>query len=216
MNENEKIQDKAYSKGLNMTKMDWELAQKQLSLIGENKFILDIGCNEGELTKIISKKNKVIGMELSEGAVKKAKTKGLEVIKGDVYKIPFKDNYFDLVHFSEVIEHILDTDKALMEIHRVLKPKGRLIMTTPNFCSFRDRILVLFGHLQSYAQHEEHVRIFNKERLSKHLKKNKFKIKKVYGTGFSIPTPGKSPVFYFLDDILPATLMQRLIFVCEK
>jgi ubiquinone/menaquinone biosynthesis C-methylase UbiE len=156
-------------------------------------------------------------MELSPGAIKIAKSKGLNVIKGNVYKIPFKDNIFDLVHMSEVIEHLLDTDKALSEIHRVLKPNGKLIITTPNFTSFRDRILVLFGYLQSYAQHLEHVRLFNKERLVKHLKKNNFKIEKVYVTGFSIPLPfGKSPVFLIFDKILPATLMQRLIIVAKK
>ena len=174
MEEIERIQEKAYSRGLNLTKLDWRLAQRQLSLIGKNKFILDIGCNTGELTKVIAKNNKVIGMELSEGAVKLGKNKGLDIRVGNIYKIPFKDNTFDVVYISEVIEHLLETDRALTEVHRVLKPQGRLILTTPNCTSFRDRILVLFGHLQSYAQHLEHVRLFNKERIVKYVKKNNF------------------------------------------
>jgi len=212
----ERIQDDAYSKGLNLTELDFKLAKKQLELLGENNLILDIGCNDGTITEIISKKNKVIGMELSEGAVKKAKEKGLKIIRGSVYKIPIKENSFDKVHLSEVIEHLLDTDKALKEILRVLKPSGELIITTPNCCSFRDRILVLFGHLQAYALHEEHVRLFNKKRLVSHLEKTGFKINKVYGTGFSIPIPGKSPTFFIFDKILPATLMQRLIIIGRK
>ncbi len=216
MQEIEQIQDKAYSKGLSLTKLDWKLAQRQLKLIGKNKLVLDIGCNTGDLTKIIAKENKVVGIELSKGAVEKAKQKGLKVIQAGVYKIPFKDNSFDVVHFSEVVEHILDTKKALDEIYRALKPNGKLIITTPNCCSFRDRILVLFGHLQAYALHEEHVRLFNKKRLADYLKKSKFKIKKIYGTGFSIPIPKKTPVFFIFDKIFPATLMQRLIIVCEK
>ena len=216
MNEVEKIQDKAYGKGLNLTKLDWHLARKQLKLVGKNNYVLDVGCNEGVLTKIISKNNKVVGMELSEGAVKKAKKKGLNIKQGNVYKIPFKDNTFEVVHFSEVVEHILDTNKALIEIQRVLKPRGRLIITTPNCCSFRDRILVLFGHLQAYAQHEEHVRLFNKERLERELKKARFKIKKIYGTGFSIPFPKLSSTFFIFDKIFPATLMQRLVIVATK
>jgi ubiquinone/menaquinone biosynthesis C-methylase UbiE len=216
MEEIEKIQDKAYSEGLQLTKLDWKLAQKQLNLFGENDLVLDIGCNTGDLTKIIANKNKVIGMELSEGAVKKAKERGLKALQGSIYKIPFKDNSFDKVHLSEVIEHLLNTDQALKEILRVLKPNGELIITTPNCCSFRDRILILFGHLQAYALHEEHVKLFNKKRLVCNLKKSGFKIKKIYGTGFSIPIP-KIPITIFnLDRILPATMMQRLIIVAKK
>jgi len=216
MEEIEKIQDRAYSKGLNLTSLDWKLAQRQLGLFGEDNLILDIGCNTGDLTKIIANKNKVIGMELSEGAVEKAKEKGIKVIQGSVYKIPFKENSFDKVHLSEVIEHLLDTNKALKEILRVLKPGGELIITTPNCCSFRDRILILFGHLQAYALHDEHVRLFNKKRLVNHLEIIGFRIKEIYGTGFSIPIPKKPITIFNLDKILPATLMQRLIIVAKK
>ena len=162
-------------------------------------------------------KNKVIGLELSKESTLKARKNGFDVKIGSVYDIPFKGKSFDVVHMSEIIEHVLDTDKALSEVHRVLKENGRLIITTPNCASFRDRILVLTGHLQGYMQHTEHVRFFNKERLVRHLKKNKFKVEKVFGSGFSIPYfPGKAITFFFLDSIIPATLLQRLIVVARK
>lgn len=217
MGEVETIQKKAYDNGLNLTRLDYQLSKKQLKLIGAGQKVLDIGCNEGSLTKIISEKNKVIGMELSSKALKKAKNKGLEVICASAYQIPFKKNTFTRIHFSEVIEHLINTDKALKEINRVLTKDGELIITTPNFNSLRDRLLVLSGRLQAYAQHEEHVRIFNKKRLIQHLEKNNFKIKKTHGTGISIPMPkGLSPVTTKLDKILPATMMQRLIIIAQK
>lgn len=213
----EDLQIKAYSDGLKVSKLDMKYAKKQIKLIGKGKYVLDIGCSSGELTSLIELNNKVAGIELCHNAVKKARQKGLNVKKGKVQKIPFPDNTFDAVHFSEVIEHILDTDKALKEIYRVLKPKGRLIVTTPNFCCFRDRILVLFGHLQGYARHKEHVKFFNKQRLEKYLEQNGFKVLKSYGSGFSVPYfPAHALTIFFLDKLLPASFLDRLIMVAKK
>ena len=217
MDEAEKIQDTIYKEGLELKKEDYLLARRQIELIGTNNYVLDIGCNDGSLMKEYAYKNKVIGLELSKESTLKARKNGFDVKIGNVYEMPFKDKSFDVVHMSEIIEHVLDTDKALSEVHRVLKESGRLIITTPNCASFRDRILVLTGHLQGYMQHTEHVRFFNKERLVRHLKKNKFKVEKVFGSGFSIPYfPGKAITFFFLDSIIPATLLQRLIVVARK
>ena len=217
MDEAEKIQDTIYKEGLELKKEDYLLARRQIELIGTNNYVLDIGCNDGSLMKEYADKNKVIGLELSKESALKARKNGFDVKIGSVYDIPFKGKSFDVVHMSEIIEHVLDTDKALSEVHRVLKENGRLIITTPNCASFRDRILVLTGHLQGYMQHTEHVRFFNKERLVRHLKKNKFKVEKVCGSGFSIPYfPGKAITFFFLDGIMPATLLQRLIVVARK
>jgi len=217
MDEAEKIQDTIYKEGLELKKEDYLLARRQIELIGTNNYVLDIGCNDGSLMKEYADKNKVIGLELSKESALKARKNGFDVKIGSVYDIPFKGKSFDVVHMSEIIEHVLDTDKALSEVHRVLKENGRLIITTPNCASFRDRILVLTGHLQGYMQHTEHVRFFNKERLVRHLKKNKFKVEKVCGSGFSIPYfPGKAITFFFLDSIIPATLLQRLIVVARK
>ena len=45
--------------------------------------------------------------------------------------LPFADNTFDIVLFSEVLEHIDDPFRAVMEIARVLKPDGQLLLTVP-------------------------------------------------------------------------------------
>ena len=48
------------------------------------------------------------------------------------YPYPFEDNCFDTVVAGEVIEHIPDLDSFMKEIHRILKPNGVLIISTPN------------------------------------------------------------------------------------
>ena len=50
----------------------------------------------------------------------------------NVPPLKFDDNSIDFVVTFQVIEHIKDDEKFVQEIHRVLKPGGKLILTTPN------------------------------------------------------------------------------------
>lgn len=52
-------------------------------------------------------------------------------VQADVHRLPFRDETFDLVLCTEVLEHLHAPDSALREMHRVLKPRGKLILTTP-------------------------------------------------------------------------------------
>ena len=62
------------------------------------------------------------------------------------YPFPFQDNFFDVVLFCEVIEHLAnDPVTALLHIKRVLKPNGILILTTPNVCRMENIIKLIVG-----------------------------------------------------------------------
>lgn len=60
---------------------------------------------------------------------------GAEFVQSDILKLKFEDNYADVIEGHQVIEHfrIRDVIPALKEMHRVLKPGGKLILTCPNF-----------------------------------------------------------------------------------
>jgi len=70
--------------------------------------------------------------------------KRVDIING---KLPFKDDFFDVVMFNHVIEHMTtrDTLPILREIRRVLKKDGLLILETPNLFSLIHRIKAVFG-----------------------------------------------------------------------
>ncbi len=104
----------------------------------KNRKLLDAGCGCGFFT-IYSKKlgYSPIGIDLSKESIKLArklarinKTK-IKFLIGDVRNMPFKDNSFDIVLSSGVIEHFSDTGKAVKEHSRVLKSKGILIGNIP-------------------------------------------------------------------------------------
>lgn len=52
-------------------------------------------------------------------------------IQADAYRLPFRDETFDTVLCTEVLEHTHSPQLALSEVHRVLKPGGKLLLTTP-------------------------------------------------------------------------------------
>lgn len=96
--------------------------------------VLDIGCNNGEFLKLLKDKKecKVYGVDLSEIAVKEAVSKGLNVQIGSGENLPFPDKTFDYVCLMEVIAHVLNPDKVISEIRRVLKKDGVLLGSTPH------------------------------------------------------------------------------------
>ena len=62
--------------------------------------------------------------------------------------LPLPDNYFDLVLFTEVLEHINPStaQKAVSEISRVLRPGGYLLLGTPNVFNLGSRLRMMLGH----------------------------------------------------------------------
>ena len=106
--------------------------------IKENDLVLEIGCGKGDLTeKLSAHYRKYTAFDISSMGVKKTRERihvncNSEIFVGDATKIPFNANQFDVVIFSEVLEHIINQEMCMHEIYRVLKPNGLLILTTPN------------------------------------------------------------------------------------
>lgn len=102
------------------------------SQIKKSDNVLEIGCGMGELLSKLPAKKKY-GIESNQFAVDYCKKRKLTVKKHDnVYKLPYRDKFFDVIILNEVIEHIPNPKRALIEINRILKNGGKLIMTTPN------------------------------------------------------------------------------------
>ena len=101
--------------------------------------VLDIGCGTGFITisvaKAVGKNGKVIGVDISEGMLKKARenlskaeVSNIEFRVGDAENIPLDDNSVDAVVGNMVLHHCPSPENAIKEMTRVLKPKGRLVL----------------------------------------------------------------------------------------
>src|SRR3989344_977592 len=108
-----------------------------------NLKLLDIGSHRGGYSIAFTKLGyDVTGLEFDLNKIKTAKEVSKEYstiisfVKGDATNMPFKENTFDIVILSNVIEHIKGTKKLLAEIRRVLKPKGLLYIQFPPYWGF--------------------------------------------------------------------------------
>lgn len=106
---------------------------------------LDIGCYPYHLGKIMEDlKFEVYGISSSHEPIKDNPRIKILNIETDIF--PYPDNFFDLILFTEVIEHLLRSPLGVFkEIKRVLKPDGRVILTTPNVLRSINRFSLLFG-----------------------------------------------------------------------
>jgi 2-polyprenyl-3-methyl-5-hydroxy-6-metoxy-1,4-benzoquinol methylase len=100
--------------------------------------LFEIGCGSGDfLARMRSRGWDVEGVDFDPEAVRNVREKhGLTVHAGTMEHLNLPDETFDAVALSHVIEHIYDPVSLLKECFRVLKPSGKLTMTTPNAASF--------------------------------------------------------------------------------
>ncbi len=104
----------------------------------KNSKILDFGCGIGSSAEKVIKYNpkKIIGIDISEISINKAKNKAKELNIDIDYKVDncektnLNQNSFDIVYGTGILHH-LEIDKCLNEIHRVLKSNGKLLFIEP-------------------------------------------------------------------------------------
>ena len=100
--------------------------------------ILEAGCGVGAQTKIIASKNinsQFISVDISSESIKQAErltnSLGIPNVKykqADIFSLPFSNNYFDHLFVCFVLEHLPNPVKALVELNRVLKPGGTIMV----------------------------------------------------------------------------------------
>ena len=101
----------------------------------EGDDVLDVGCGSGTIVRRLLKKGKkVIGLDIGKKFVSFCQSKHKKALfcGADAQCLPFENECFDTIVCSEVIEHLENPEDALKEFNRVLRPKGKLILTTPN------------------------------------------------------------------------------------
>ena len=132
----------------------YQLATKYLN---KNDKLLDIACGDGYGLSYLSNYAKYVnGADISSEVILKAKEKYKEIYNiqlhvEDVTNMTFKDNAFDVVTSFETIEHV-NSELYLKEIRRVLKPGGKLILSTPQ--NSLGHIPINAGHNHEYSLKE--------------------------------------------------------------
>ncbi len=123
--------------------------------------LLDVGCGTGELVfKLtgLSYNIKAHGVDISKDMIRIAKSKlrsdVIEFKVGDVEDLPYEDEQFDIITCSHSFHHYPDQRKALKEMHRVLKERGKIMIIDGS----RDKFLgkIIFGKIIKRLERDVH------------------------------------------------------------
>lgn len=165
--------------------------------LGSKDVILDLGagsCNDA--LKISSKVKKIFCLDIDENLLNLAKNSiekvGIHNITLKHFdaenKLPFKNHFFDKIICSDVLEHLRNRNYAILEIKRVLKKDGKLLLVTDNPNTSWKKLLK--KHNLFFYSDSDHKYEYPREEILNTLQKNGFKILNISTVTFDTPLKG--------------------------
>lgn len=158
-----------------------KLQEMFFSLCPENTTILDVGCGDGFGASFVLngfRYSKYVGLDLSMKKLKRTKEfiKKSHTLLADAEELPFKKSSFDVVFCFETLEHLINPEKALQEIKRVVKDDGLCLISIPIDSTFQEKLLKLFNKVKSRKKNtfNEHIQFFSLSRILNLFKNNSF------------------------------------------
>ena len=178
---------------------------EMLQYLPENaKFVLDVGCGDGSFSEIIKTQNKaeVWGIELMEIHGKKAQKKIDKVFIGPcenfIKELP--DNFFDVIYFNDVLEHLVDPYVVIETLKSKLSEKGVIVSSLPNVRFFKTFMRVLINKDWMYEDYgvmdKTHLRFFTKKSIKRMYEELGFEV--LTHVGINRSKSIKPYLFYFL------------------
>ncbi|MBL7051297.1 class I SAM-dependent methyltransferase [Candidatus Woesearchaeota archaeon] len=207
-------------------KKRYEIDIKLIRKYYSNGKIVEIGSIPCHLTYCLKKLHfDFVSVDINPSRAKSfIREHGLNVLKCDIEseKLPFEDNSVDLIIFSETFEHLrINPILTLRDINRILKPRGIIILTTPNIYFFKTFISYMFGKGLNDAYYEfeklsaighmGHIRVYSKKEMLSFLNNAGFQIVKYSAQNYS----KMNPMFMFFLRFFPY-FCQHQVFICKK
>jgi SAM-dependent methyltransferase len=122
----------------------YQLVREQIGDVSGLR-VLEVACGRGGYVRELTRAGAyVTGCDFSHTALRAAFAKLLAaeipptaaLIQADAQNLPFAEDSFDLLVSCETVEHLPDIQRAFSEMHRVTRPGGKLLLTTPNYVNF--------------------------------------------------------------------------------
>jgi len=148
-----------------------------------NKSILDIGCGEGFAIEFFRKKGwDICGIDFSDFGLKKNNPNCLDkLIVGDLFEetknIIKKNIKYDVIILQNLLEHVLEPEKLIVELKSLLLPNSLIVVTVPNDFNPIQKIALERKKIENefWVVYPDHLSYFNKSSLKKIFEENGFK-----------------------------------------
>jgi len=174
--------------------------------IPTNSKVVDIGAGVGKQSVLL--KNEfgfdVIAVEQSDYGSNQCNKNGIRTLQESAVKLSLNDGTIDAVIAMDVLEHIQEDSKALLEINRVLKSNGKILVTIPAFKFM-------------WSKHDEavqHVRRYSKREITHKLRESGFLVTNIrYWNSILFPLAVVRRVFNFgkSDLVLPPKFLNIIL-----
>jgi 2-polyprenyl-3-methyl-5-hydroxy-6-metoxy-1,4-benzoquinol methylase len=110
--------------------------------------VLDVGCSSGYLAAPLAEAGaRVVGIELDPAAAETARSVCAEVLVCDIESthLPLEPASFDAIVCGDLVEHLRDPEAVLIRLRPLLRPGGKLVLSTPNVANWAMRLSLLAG-----------------------------------------------------------------------
>jgi len=128
--------------GKYLTRMETNFVFKSIDP-SRTRTIMDVGAEAGRFSLLAANDQAmVIGIDLDSHSLKRLKLKNqpVHIIQADARKVPLKDEVFDAIIMIEVLDYIVELDKALVECYRTLKVNAPLLLSFGNKSSLKSKL----------------------------------------------------------------------------
>lgn len=141
-----------------------------LARLAAQSRVLEVGCGSGELLRSLAGHSSlVVGVDLSPAGLGIARRKAA-VARASAEALPFAPGSFDIVVAQHLIEHLPEPGLALREWRQVLRPRGRLVLITPN-AAYPD---------PAHFEDPTHVSLFTPASLRRELEGSGYRIEAIF------------------------------------
>jgi glycosyltransferase involved in cell wall biosynthesis len=128
---------------------------------------LDVGCGS---SVIIQSLNNAFAVELDAAKTRFLSRRGIPVTRASAFALPFKSGTFECMISSQVIEHVPFAERLFVEMRRVLRSGGILIIGTPDYATLSWRIIEpIYGVVMPGGYRHQHITQYTRESLSRIL-----------------------------------------------
>lgn len=164
-------------------KVSQRILHRALQLLNQKSSslkLLDVGCSSGALLTIITEMGFIAsGVEPALEAAQTAKKAGFDVYQGYLTEANYPSETFDIITLFEIIEHITNPMDMLNECHRILKPGGILMLSTPNSASWTARFMKKDWEGFNLTKMGGHISIFSPKSIIHLANKTGFKVERI-------------------------------------